>query len=137
MLSQILRNSFRLLAPAALALVLPGVCAAQAPAQSPQPGPTVPGADNPTKPEVQPSLDQDHDPIPSPDIVVPETSTSNNVPAGKGQLQRQSNGVYTMNVDVDEVLLPCAVVDDKGRPVVDHSVAWYKRRGCRPSSAGR
>lgn len=119
MLSQILRNSFRLLAPAALALLLPGPCRAQAPAQSPQTRPSVPGADNPTKPEVQPSLDQDRDPIPSPDIAVPDTSTSNNVPAGKGQLQRQSNGVYTMNVDVDEVLLPCAVVDDKGRPVLD------------------
>jgi VWFA-related protein len=77
--------------------------------------------DSPTKPEVQPSLEQDRDPIPSPDIVVPETAnTSSSAPAGgKGQLQRQSNGVYTMNVDVDEVLLPCAVVDEKGRPVLD------------------
>lgn len=121
MLFQNSRNSFRLLALAALALSFPGLCLrAQSPGQTPQAHPGLPAAvDNPTRPEVQPPLDQDRDPVPSPDIVVPETSTSSNAPAGKGQLQRQSNGVYTMNVDVDEVLLPCAVVDDKGRPVLD------------------
>jgi VWFA-related protein len=74
---------------------------------------------NPTQPEAQPSLDQDRDPIPSPDIVAPETSTSNDNPAGKNQLQREANGMYTMHEDVDEVLLTCAVVDERGRPVLD------------------
>jgi len=124
MLSRQLRNSFRLLALASCALSVSGglLLWAQnrptAPVQT-QPGPP-PGMDNPTRPEVQPPLDQDRDPIPSPDVAVPETANAN-VPAGKGQLQRQSNGVYTMNVDVDEVVLPCAVIDEKGRPALDLS----------------
>ena len=97
------------------------------PAQNPPARPAqtapaaLPGMDNPTRPEVQPPLDQDRDPIPSPDIVVPEkeTAAKGNAPAGAGQLKRESNGIYTMAVDVDEVLLPCAVVDEKGRPVLD------------------
>jgi VWFA-related protein len=124
MLSRKLRNSFRLLALASCALPVSGgprLCAQNPPARPAQTQPGLPpGVDNPTRPEIQPSLEQDRDPIPSPDLVAPET-TNANTPAGKGQLQRQSNGVYTMNVDVDEVLLPCAVVDEKGRPVLDLS----------------
>jgi VWFA-related protein len=77
---------------------------------------------NPTRPEVQPSLDADRDPIPSPDIVVPEKETATgNAPGGAGQLTKKSEGVYTMHEDVDEVLLNCTVVDEKGRPILDLS----------------
>lgn len=77
-----------------------------------------PGMQNPTKPEVQPPLDQDRDPIPSPDIEQPEKAESK-TPAEDNQITRQKNGIYTMHEDVDEVLLDCAVVDDQGRPVLD------------------
>jgi VWFA-related protein len=125
MLSRHLRNSFRLWAVAALALPLQGthlLPAQNPPARPAQSQPAVlPGMDNPTKPEIQPPLDQDRDPIPSPDIVVPEkeTAATGNTPAGNNQLHRESNGVYTMHEDVDEVLLNCGVVDEKGRPVLD------------------
>ncbi|HWG21646.1 MAG TPA: VWA domain-containing protein [Terracidiphilus sp.] len=124
MFSRQLRNSFRFLAVAALALTIPVASAlfAQNPTSRPgqaQPG-LPPGVENPTRPEIQPSLDQDRDPIPSPDIVVPETSTNTPSAPGKtGTIQKGANGVYTLHEDVDEVLLSCAVVDDKGRPVLD------------------
>jgi Ca-activated chloride channel homolog len=124
MLSRHLHNSFYLLALALLALPVTGVSPAVAqnpPAQPQQTRPAVPpDLGNPTRPEVQPSLDQDRDPIPSPDIAVPETTTtSNNKPVGNNQIQKQANGIYTMHEDVDEVLLNCAVIDDRGRPVLD------------------
>lgn len=115
---------------AAILLSPPGMPAQARPISSPQvqPGqkppaqtqPGVPAMESPTKPEVQPSLDTDRDPIPSPDIVVeaPPT-TSSTAPAGNNSIQKGKNGVYTMNVDVDEVLLACAVIDEKGRPVMD------------------
>jgi Ca-activated chloride channel homolog len=77
-----------------------------------------PGLQNPTQPEVQPPLDQDRDPIPSPDIAEPENAGSKG-PAEDNQLTRQKNGIYTMHEDVDEVLLDCTVIDDRGRPVLD------------------
>jgi VWFA-related protein len=116
MFSQKLCNSFRLLALAALGLPVPGICPLIA--QNP-PVQVAPGMQNPTRPEVQPSLDQDRDPIPSPDIIVPEKETGGNSPAGSNQLTKKSEGVYTMHEDVDEVLLNCTVVDEKGRPVLD------------------
>ena len=82
---------------------------------------TVPAAPNdPRRPEIQPDLSVDHDPIPSPDPVpvaaapnVPNT----NAPSHPGELQKGQNGVYTLHENVDEVLLNCAVIDEKGHPV--------------------
>ena len=113
-----LRSS--LLRSVALACVALLPCAAtrlfaQAPATTPNPEMT-----NPTHPEVQPKLDEDRDPIPSPDLVVPPT-TSNAQPSGNapsGVIRKQKEGIYTMSVDVDEVLNNCAVIDDKGHPVM-------------------
>jgi len=92
-------------------------------AQAATPGTQTPAdLNNPTKPEVQPSLDEDRDPIPSPDIEAQPKEASNptsSTPAASGQIREQRQGVYTMNVDVDEVLQSCAVVDEKGRPVMN------------------
>jgi VWFA-related protein len=76
---------------------------------------------DPTLPEIQPRLDVDHDPIPSPDIeeIAPSAATSPLGPAKPGEIQKRQDGIYTMHQDVDEVLLNCAVVDEKGRPVED------------------
>jgi Ca-activated chloride channel homolog len=75
---------------------------------------------DPTRPELQPNLSIDRDPVPSPD---PDETVSSTAPAtapGKGtELQKGRNGTYTLYQDVDEVLLNCAVVDEKGRPVLD------------------
>jgi Ca-activated chloride channel homolog len=101
--------------------------------------------DDPTKPEIQPPLDIDRDPIASPDLNVPPpaaaisrvapaapnamngTSNSPSNPAGgnpnKGNqasgIEKQENGMYILHADVDEVLLNCAVMDAKGQPVLD------------------
>jgi Ca-activated chloride channel homolog len=115
-----LRDSLLFVSFAALATLFPGSAAVRAqsvPAAQSQPT-LPPGMQNPTKPEVQPPLDQDRDPIPSPDIVEPEKAESK-TPSGNNQLERQKNGVYTMHEDVDEVLLDCTVIDEKGRPVLD------------------
>jgi Ca-activated chloride channel homolog len=126
MLSQKMRNSFRLFALAALALPFAGVSPLAAQSSPPQnssaqtaPAALSPGLQNPTKPEVQPSLEADRDPIPSPDIVAPEKVTAGNAAAGDHQLTKKSDGVYTMHEDVDEVLLNCTVVDEHGRPILD------------------
>jgi VWFA-related protein len=78
---------------------------------------------DPTHPEVQPRLDVDHDPIPSPDAEesAPAITASPSGPARPGEIQKRQDGIYTMHEDVDEVLLNCAVVDEKGRPVTDLS----------------
>jgi VWFA-related protein len=78
---------------------------------------------DPTRPEIQPRLDVDHDPIPSPDAEdnAPVNANAPLAPAKPGEIQKRQDGIYTMHQDVDEVLLNCAVVDEKGRSVEDLS----------------
>jgi Ca-activated chloride channel homolog len=78
---------------------------------------------DPKKPEAQRRLDLDHDPIPSPDPdeTAPSSATAPSGPARPGEIQKRQDGMYTMHQDVDEVLLSCAVVDEKGRLVTDLS----------------
>ncbi len=87
-----------------------------------QPQPTMPAnLRDPTHPEVQQRLDVDHDPIPSPDPEeIAPVSTALPLASGQpGEIQKRQDGIYTMHQDVDEVLLNCAVVDEKGRLVTD------------------
>jgi VWFA-related protein len=84
-------------------------------------GPALPQAFDPTRPEAQPDLSLDHDPILSPD---PEDNMAINpaapVPTERaGALKKGQNGVYTLHEDVDEVLLNCTVIDENGKPVMD------------------
>lgn len=76
---------------------------------------------DPTHAEFQMRLDVDRDPIPSPDVEesVPESTVSSSVPARPGVVQKRQDGIFTMHQDVDEVLLTCAVVDEKGRGITD------------------
>jgi VWFA-related protein len=82
---------------------------------------------DPTRPEIQPNLDVDRDPIPSPD---PES----NAPVSTGlpladrpvEVQKRQDGQYTMHADVDEVLLNCAVVDEKGQSVTDLNQGGFR-----------
>ena len=76
-------------------------------------------ANDPTRPETQPSLTVDGDPIPSPDVEDMSTSSSPSNPAQGVEIQKGQNGIYTLHEDVDEVLLDCAVIDEKGHPVTD------------------
>jgi Ca-activated chloride channel family protein len=76
---------------------------------------------DPTRPEAQPNLTLDHDPILSPD---PDDNVAINpaapVPNERaGALKKGQNGVYTLHQDVDEVLLNCTVIDENGKPVMD------------------
>jgi VWFA-related protein len=82
---------------------------------------------DPTHPETQPPLDVDRDPIASPDPIVPpaaSTAPANaaNAPAGSapnGEPQKRQDGMYVLHADVDEVLLDCTVIDEKGRTMTD------------------
>jgi len=109
----------------ALMLVSYGEALVLAQSQSPQSTleqPAMPGARyNPTHPETQLPLDVDHDPIPSLDSedASPVSASLPLTPVKPGEMQKRSDGVYTMHEDVDEVLLTCAVVDEKGRLVTD------------------
>ncbi|MGC1461565.1 MAG: VWA domain-containing protein [Terracidiphilus sp.] len=106
----------------------------QAQVPSPVTAPQVPRAiQDPTRPEIQPRLDLDRDPIPSPDpdVVAPlsniprsntgaiPNSPSPSTAANPAELQKLPNGMYTLHADVDEVLLSCTVIDEKGRSVED------------------
>lgn len=103
---------------ALLSLCLPALQAQTTPQPSARPQTPIPPSFDPRRPEVQPSLSSDRDPIPSPDPELPDiTSATPNLPAKPGEIQKGENGVYTLHENVDEVLLNCTVIDEKGRPV--------------------
>jgi Ca-activated chloride channel family protein len=96
------------------------------------------GTQDPTRPEIQPKLDTDRDPAPSPDVEdnapvsTAQPVTTGPVVAGQsGAVQNaapkaSSNTVikaldntYTLHTDVDEVLLNCTVVNENGQAVLD------------------
>jgi Ca-activated chloride channel homolog len=91
--------------------------------QTPSPQ-TVPSRDL-TRPQAQPSLTVDSDPIFSPDTeekpgaanVPPGTAGNATQPGGKA-LEKQGSG-FVFRTEVEEVLLPSTVVDDKGHLVTD------------------
>jgi len=121
-----LSRSALLVAVALLACSGPLVCS-----QAPELGPPAASTSisDPTRPEIQPPLDVDRDPIPSPDVspapTVPGTQSSAKVSgsssgsANSSGIQKQQNGMYILHTNVDEVLLNCAVIDAKGQPVMD------------------
>jgi VWFA-related protein len=85
--------------------------------QTAAPSPTF----DPTRPEIQPDLRLDRDPVLSPDpednlTINPEAPAPNERP---GELKRGANGIYTLHQDVDEVLLNCTVIDEDGKPATD------------------
>lgn len=89
-----------------------------------QAAPTGPAqAYDPTRPEIQPDLSLDHDPILSPDpednMAINPNAPVTNTNTRAGELKKGQNGVYTLHEDVDEVLLNCTVIDENGKPVED------------------
>ena len=90
-------------------------------APSTQPAPGVGLTSDPTRPEIQPRLDIDRDPIASPDPEETKTSATEEPtgPARPGDVQKDKAGMYTLRTNVDEVLLNCSVIDEKGRTVTD------------------
>jgi Ca-activated chloride channel homolog len=76
---------------------------------------------NPTQPETQPPLNVDRDPVPSPEPppAAAAATTAPAAPNSPGQLQKNQNGMYVYRTNVDEVLLNCTVVDEKGQIVTD------------------
>jgi Ca-activated chloride channel family protein len=96
----------RWIVPAAALLLAGPVLPLQAqnqPAQTTQP--------DYTQPQTQPPLDVDRDPIPSPDYEAPILPQKPGTPVNK------SGNLYTLQENVNEVLLNCTVVDDKNRLV--------------------
>jgi Ca-activated chloride channel homolog len=117
----------RWILPAALVL-----CCAGQPATS-QTAPAPPQASGAaptrdlTRPQAQPSLTVDQDPILSPDAEEKPHAAEGAPTAppalsgkqpGDRTLTKQGNG-FVLRADVDEVLLPCTVVDDKGQLVTN------------------
>lgn len=83
-----------------------------APPQAQPPKPAV--SYDPTKPEAQPDLTSDHDPVPSPDPeeVAPTGPSAVNT-SRPGEIQKAKGGIYTLYESVNEVVLNCTVVDQK------------------------
>ena len=113
--------------PAVLAFCCAGpATSAQTQPTAPKPTGTVPARDL-SQPQAQPSLTIDSDPILSPDPAekaaaaetTPTTpSASSTAQPGDKTLKKEGSG-YVFRADVDEVLLPCTVVDDQGRLITD------------------
>jgi Ca-activated chloride channel homolog len=105
-------------------------CAGQtALAQTPSAQPNTTGAlsRDLTRPQAQPSLTVDRDPILSPDLEEKAPAVTNapagtpipgGTQSGNRTLTKEGNG-FVLRADVNEVLLPCTVVDEKGRLVTD------------------
>jgi VWFA-related protein len=83
---------------------------------TPAPSSPLPANEDYTRREIQPNLSVDRDPVPSPDAADngPVTPAST-ITATRGQ----GSNVYTLHENVDEVLLPCTVVDQSGNLVTD------------------
>src|SRR5579871_2353671 len=76
----------------------------KAPAQAATSGQITPG--DPRRPEIQPSLSVDRDPVPSPDAETPEPTATATIAAptttSKGSdLQKGKDGIYTLHENVD------------------------------------
>lgn len=76
---------------------------------------------DPKQSEAQPSLSVDRDPITSPDTEGNAPSGPEKTPSthGTDAVQQGRDKIYTLHTDVDEVLLNCTVVDEKGELVTD------------------
>lgn len=95
---------------AALLLTLPVLAQDNTAPQSP--GANAAPSVNYSQREQQPSLDVDRDPIPSPDLEVP---VAPNKPGAA--INKSGNNLYTLEENVNEVLLNCTVVDAQNRLV--------------------
>jgi len=112
------------IATAAVVFLVPasGLPAQKGGLVSPNPPATaVPDAVDPTRPEMQLPLDQDRDPIPSPDAEqsAPIHNGPPNPSVSRGTIEKGQDGMYTLRTNVDEVLLSCTVIDEKNRVVTD------------------
>ena len=79
---------------------------------------------NPLKPESQPSLSQDRDPVLSPEeaasaVAAAAGPAATGAASGTqvGKIQKGRGGMYTLHEDVNEVVLNCTVVNQQGQLV--------------------
>lgn len=122
----VLRKSLIGLTVPAIVIV---ICCGVAPAQTRPPRLSPPSPSqatgqvqyDPTKPEKQPNLNLDHDPVLSPDAAsnAPWHPESAREKTSGAAIEKGQSGIYTLQEDVNEVLLSCTVVDDKGNLVKD------------------
>ena len=116
--------------------VLPGLlllmCAGGPAFGQTQPATAAPKRDL-TLPQAQPSLTTDTDPVLSPDLEEkphvtvnePTTPAPGKGTTGERALTKQGNG-FVLQANVNEVLLPCTVIDDKGKLVTDLTKADFQ-----------
>lgn len=104
-----------ILALAAGAAPLSARAQAAAPPQTAT-APATTSAFDPTKPEPQPDLMVDRDPVPSPDVIVPAPAITT-VTTGGTAVEKGKNGIYRLREDVNEVVQYCTVVNQKGKLV--------------------
>lgn len=83
-------------------------------------------ATDPTRPEIQPRLDLDRDPISSPDPDEIAAAASRSGTNTAAEIQKGQSGMYLLHQDVDEVLLNCTVVDEHGRTVTGLSQESFR-----------
>jgi Ca-activated chloride channel family protein len=94
------------------------------PAQAQSP-PQSQSSPDPTRREIQPDLRVDRDPVASPDVVVSAPAVPGTAAGGR-PLEKSGNNIYTLHENVDEVLLACTLVDEKGRTITDLSAQNFR-----------
>ncbi|QNI33208.1 VWA domain-containing protein [Alloacidobacterium dinghuense] len=110
-----LSSAFILLCCAAMSLFL----RAQSETSPQGPPAAVTNASDPRQSESQPDLSVDRDPVLSPDPEDNAPLSAKTQNAGRSEVQKTHDNIYTLHADVDEVLLNCTVVDEKGQLVRD------------------
>ena len=116
-------------AAGALCLCFADPAVAQQRSAPPALAPPSAATNDPTRPEIQPRLDVDRDPISSPDpeeVPAPPNTGATSAPARPGDIQKNQSGMYTLHTDVDEVLLNCSVIDEHGHTVDDLKQADFR-----------
>ncbi len=87
--------------------------------QQAQPPMRTPVVVDPTRPEAQPDLALDRDPVQSPDAADNEPINPAVLTVETPKESHKQGDIYTLHEDVDEVLLNVTVVDEKGQLVRD------------------
>jgi Ca-activated chloride channel homolog len=111
---------FRWVVPAVVFCCAGLWAAGQGPSTQAPAAPAIPSRDL-TRPQAQPNLTEDRDPIFSPDIAEKPAASTPTGPVAVTPAQpggKQGSG-FVFRAEVEEVLLPCTVVDDKGHLVTD------------------
>jgi Ca-activated chloride channel homolog len=103
----------------------PAVAQTQAATAAQTQTPPSPASEDYRRREIQPNLSVDRDPVASPDAADNAAILPASPSTSQTATKAQGSNIYTLHENVNEVLLPCTVVDENGRLVTDLTTANF------------